>query len=160
MAKIFTKEENQAWSHNLPGKMTSACLVLRDDNKVLMVKAGYKKEWTFPSGIVDDKESPKEAALRETREEIGTSIAEDKAQLLTVIYTASKEGDRDRFNFAFITDVSADDITPTVPNEEIEQAAWVKLDEIAERSGHKGSYTAFQKILLEQSNHEPYVEVR
>ena len=59
MTKIFTKEENNAWAKQLPGKMTSACLAIRYKEQVLMVKAKYKDHWIFPSSIVDDKESPK-----------------------------------------------------------------------------------------------------
>ena len=122
MTKIFTKEENQAWSKTLPGKMCSACLILRSNDKVLMVKASYKDHWTFPSGIVDDKESPKSAALRETNEEVGLVIDDDKSSLFTVIYTASKDGDRDRFNFSFITDIEDSNAILSVPNEEIAEA--------------------------------------
>ncbi|MDO4684560.1 MAG: hypothetical protein Q4B06_02535 [Candidatus Saccharibacteria bacterium] len=43
---IFTKEENQAWAHSLPGKMCSACLAIVDGDAVLMVKARYKDHWT------------------------------------------------------------------------------------------------------------------
>ncbi|MBB1562451.1 NUDIX hydrolase [Candidatus Saccharibacteria bacterium] len=46
--------------------MTSACVALvAPGNHVLMVKASYKNEWTFPSGVVDMGESPAQAAQRE-----------------------------------------------------------------------------------------------
>lgn len=160
MTKIFTKEENQAWSKTLPGKMCSACLILRSNDKVLMVKASYKDHWTFPSGIVDDRESPKSAAHRETNEEVGLVIDEDKSSLFTVIYTASKEGDRDRFNFSFVTDIEDSDVVLSVPNEEIAEAKWVSFDQVAELSNNKGSYVQFQRLLLNPNDHSPYIEIK
>jgi len=159
MAKIFTKEENQAWSKTLPGKMCSACVALRSSNQVLMVKACYKDHWTFPSGIVDANESPKAAALRETTEEVGININENQCTLLRLIYTASSGGDRDRFNFVFIADLPDQNTKLKVPNDEIEKAEWVNFDDIAERSGNKGSYKKIQEALINPNIDEPYVEV-
>lgn len=160
MAKVFTKEENQAWSKTLSGKMCSACLAIRFSGKVLMVKAGYKDHWTFPSGIVDEGESPKEAALRETAEEIGVRLDSKDCRLLATIYTVSSGGDHDRLNFAFITDIANTNIELTVPNDEIEQAEWVALEDVTERSGNKASYQEFQKILTGIATESAYVETR
>lgn len=157
--KIFTQEENQAWSKTLPGKMCSACLIIKSKDKVLMVKASYKDHWTFPSGIVDENESPSNAAVRETSEEVGLSIRNEDCQLFKIIYTASKNGDRDRFNFAFITEVDDTELELTVPNDEIENAKWVNFDQIAILSKNKGSYLEFQKLLLGSDTGSPYKEI-
>ena len=160
MTKIFTKAENQRWQHTLPGKMTSACIALRSGNEVLIVKASYKDHWTFPSGIVDAGESPKAAAIRETLEETGVSVSPKDCQLLTVIYTAAADkNDRERFNFVFIADVRRDTLVIAVPNDEIEAAEWISFDQIAEKSGLKGSYVAIQRLLLNPARVEPYIEV-
>lgn len=160
MTKIFTKEENQAWAKKLPGKMCSACLILRASDKVLMVKAEYKDHWTFPSGIVDEKESPKMSALRETKEEVGLDIQDDNCSFFTVVYTSAKdEDDRDRFNFAFITDVDDLNIGLAVPNDEITEAKWVDFDQVAELSRNKGSYIELQNRLLDPGRFIPYVEI-
>lgn len=158
MTRIFTKEENQDWSNKLPGKMCSACMALTSSGKVLMVKAGYKEHWTFPSGIVDPNESPKSAAMRETHEEVGLNVDEERCDLLTVIYAAAINGDRDRFNFAFICNEFDEKAELTVPNEEIEKAEWVSFDEVAEKSGNRESYVNIQKLLLNPSVPRPYIE--
>lgn len=159
MTKIFTKQENQEWTKTLPGKMCSACTALRVGNQVLMVKAGYKDHWTFPGGIVDENESPKDAAIRETFEEVGINISPESYSLLTVVYSESSSGGRDRFNFAFIADMSNKDIALSVPNDEIESAEWVDIKDIASRSGNKGSYVVMQNALI-YGNDEKYAEVR
>lgn len=158
MTKIFTKEENQAWANTLPTKMSSACIALVSDGQVLMVKAGYKDHWTFPSGIVDVHESPKAAAIRETYEEVGLTIDEKDCALLTVIYTHASNGDNDRYNFAFTASLPSQNISLSVPNDEIESAEWVDFSEVAMRTDNKGSYIKLQQELL-GADVGPYTEV-
>lgn len=160
MTKNFTKTENQKWAQALSGKMSSACLILRSGGEVLMVKAGYKDHWTFPGGIVDDNEPPKTTALRETFEEVGLDINADECSFFTVVYTASKDGDRDRFNFSFATDLKDKDVALSVPNAEIVEAKWVSYDQVAKLSRGKASYVHFQRLLMSPSDYLPYVEIR
>lgn len=123
-----------------------------------MVKAAYKDHWTFPGGIVDDKESPKSAAIRETKEETGVDISNCKH--FATIYTSAKTPeDRDRFNFAFIASVDSTDIETTIPNDEIAEAKWVNYNQIAGLSGNKKSYIEFQKNLLSKKVGSQYREV-
>ena len=161
MTKIFTEEENNTWSKQLPGKMTSACLAVRHKHRVLMVKAGYKDHWTFPSGIVDDKESPKQAALRETKEETGLLFEENECALLGIVYTASNGSDRDRFNFGFTIEVeNVDNLVMSIPNDEIEEFRWVDFNQVAAMSGGKASYANFQSILLGEMQSPAYIEIK
>lgn len=161
MSKVFSEQENIRWSQSLPGKMTSACLaILRDDDKVLMVKASYKDDWTFPSGIVDSLESPAQAAVRETREETGLVFRASDCSLLGVVYTASDGRSRDRFNFGFYLRIDADSIPRlSIPNDEIENYEWVDLDDVTRMSGGRLSYGAFQSILVGSLPYSSYIEV-
>lgn len=160
MTKVFTEQANQAWSHRLPGKMTTACMAIRAGGKVLMVKAGYKDHWTFPSGVVDESESPQITAIRETIEEVGLTVAEKDCRFLAVVYTAGDTEDRDRCNFAFVTDAFSEDAELLVPNDEIEEAQWVVFEEVAKRSGNRSSYVNLQRLLLNPDAPEAYIEVR
>jgi ADP-ribose pyrophosphatase YjhB (NUDIX family) len=60
-----------------PGpKLVAGCLVI-DAGRVLLLRRGLEPQigkWTFPGGYVDLGESPAEAALRETREEVGMQV--------------------------------------------------------------------------------------
>lgn len=158
--KVFTREENQAWSKTLPGKMCTACLAVIHDNKVLMVKASYKNYWSFPAGIVDEAESPKQAAMRECYEEVGVRITDGEVKPLATVYTTGKEGDRDRFNIGFIVHLDTLPTQLTVPNNEIETAEWVPLKEIAQRANNKPSYVEFQtEINADSNNRRYYIEL-
>ena len=126
-----------------------------------MVKASYKDHWTFPSGIVDDKESPKQAALRESEEETGLLLKESECELLAVVYTASTGSDRDRINFGFTVEVQdADSLVMSIPNDEIEEFRWVDFNQVAAMSGGKASYANFQSILLGEMSSPSYVEIK
>lgn len=158
MSRVFTLKENQAWARKQPKKMSSACMAIISSNQVLMVKAFYKDHWTFPSGIVDENESPKHAAIRETLEEVGLDIENDKCELLSIIYTATSGGDQDRFNFAFTTSLKNQNVKLSVPNDEIEETKWVDFKDIAKLAGNRGSYIKLQDRLT-GSTDDKYLEV-
>lgn len=60
----------------------SVAIVTRKDNKVLVILRKKKESgtdnsilsWTFPSGTVEDDETPRDAVVRETLEETGYKI--------------------------------------------------------------------------------------
>lgn len=59
----------------LPRKRIGAGLVILDDRgRVLLVKPTYKEAWEVPGGIVEIGESPRAAAQREAREELGIDV--------------------------------------------------------------------------------------
>lgn len=53
--------------------VSAATIVLNDVNEVLLIK-GPKRGWEMPGGIVEEGESLKNAAIRETKEESGIDI--------------------------------------------------------------------------------------
>jgi 8-oxo-dGTP diphosphatase len=62
---------------DFPGpKLVAGCLVI-DGDRVLLLRRGIMPQigkWTFPGGYVDLGETPEQAALRETREEVGMRV--------------------------------------------------------------------------------------
>ena len=65
-----------------------------------MVKPSYKDNWSIPGGIVETNESPYNACLRETLEEIGINIKIKK--LLAVIYQKHQELNDESIQFHFL----------------------------------------------------------
>jgi len=51
-----------------------AAAIIIQDQKLLLVKQKNRDYWTPPGGLVDTGETPEEACVRETREEIGVDI--------------------------------------------------------------------------------------
>ena len=62
---------------DFPGpKLVAGCLVI-DGGRVLLLRRGIVPQigkWTFPGGYVDLGETPEQAALRETGEEVGMRV--------------------------------------------------------------------------------------
>jgi ADP-ribose pyrophosphatase YjhB (NUDIX family) len=57
-------------------KLVAGCLV-QSENRVLLLRRGIEPSmglWTFPGGYVDLGETPAEAAIRETAEEVGMNV--------------------------------------------------------------------------------------
>lgn len=53
--------------------VSAATIVINEGNEFLLIK-GPKRGWEMPGGIVEQGESLKEAAIRETKEESGIDI--------------------------------------------------------------------------------------
>jgi ADP-ribose pyrophosphatase YjhB (NUDIX family) len=86
-----------------PGpKLVAGCFVV-DAGRVLLIRRGIEPavgKWTFPGGYVDFGENAADAALRETREEVGMRVTlgpllgvfNDSA-ITVVVYLATPEKD-------------------------------------------------------------------
>ena len=57
------------------------CVIFDENNAVLLIRHGYRKGWYFPGGGVEHGETVLMTAARETREETGIKINQEKAQL-------------------------------------------------------------------------------
>ena len=59
----------------LPRKRVIAQALVRDESgRVLMCHPTYKDDWDLPGGVVEVRESPREAAAREVLEELGLPL--------------------------------------------------------------------------------------
>ena len=85
--KIRPTCPNCNWVY-FPDPKVAVLVLIKQDNKVLLVKRTYKPKkdfWTLPGGFVDAGEDPKQASKRECLEETGLKIKE--LLLLDVIYS-------------------------------------------------------------------------
>lgn len=91
----------------LPKKrMAVAILMFNKQGKVLLLRQSEDNEWTLPGGVVDENESPRSAAERELKEELGIHIS--TKSLVAIDYIIPKadmtEGVHFVFNAGIITD--------------------------------------------------------
>ena len=54
------------------------CIIIDDNNKVLLVYGNGSYFWGFPKGHVEDGESEVETAKREVKEEVGLDVVIDE----------------------------------------------------------------------------------
>lgn len=69
-------------------RIASGILLFNQKGELLILKPIYKDVWSIPGGVVEENESPRQAAIREAKEETGLDILE--VDFLSVEY--SKKG--------------------------------------------------------------------
>ncbi len=91
---------NPQYYKALPKKrMASGALIFNDNDELLLVKPSYKDNWSIPGGMIDEYESPREACMREVKEEIGIALKDLK--FLCVEYTRKIETKDENLFFMF-----------------------------------------------------------
>lgn len=96
---MFSNPKLAAWLKSV-SRVSSASLILEDsEGRVLIVKANYKRYWTFPGGVIDVGETPAQAAVRETLEEVGLTIDPATVSFAWVASRASRVADTYQFVF-------------------------------------------------------------
>ncbi|MCB5169216.1 NUDIX hydrolase [Streptomyces bambusae] len=74
---MTTSEDYTAYIASLPRVLAGAAALYRDDEgRVLLVEPNYRAGWALPGGTVesDGDETPRQAARRESAEEIGLDL--------------------------------------------------------------------------------------
>jgi len=79
--------------------MGVGALILNEKNELLIVKPSYKDHWSVPGGVVDENESPRNACVREVKEEIGLDIENPK--FLCVDWTSPTPEKGESLQFIF-----------------------------------------------------------
>ena len=75
-----------------PKRLSCGVVILNPDRELLLCHVTGKNHWDLPKGGIDAGETPRQAALRETREETGLSLAADMLlDLGRFQYTAKKD---------------------------------------------------------------------
>jgi 8-oxo-dGTP pyrophosphatase MutT (NUDIX family) len=96
---MFSNSRLAAWLKSV-SRVSSAALILEDsEGRALIVKANYKRYWTFPGGVIDLGETPLQGAVRETREEVGIKIDPATVTFAWVANRTSKLADTYQFVF-------------------------------------------------------------
>ena len=63
---------DKAYQRSLPKKRMSAGALFFDEaGRLLVVEPAYKSNWEIPGGAVELNESPRQACVREVKEELG-----------------------------------------------------------------------------------------
>lgn len=84
----------------LPMKdMSVGALVFNEPGELLLVKPTYKDGWEIPDGIVEQDESPKQARLREIKEEFGLDVT--LGPLLVIDYLPREDRPSDSLQLVF-----------------------------------------------------------
>lgn len=108
MAPLYTSKDDAHFLHTFHARPSSASIILQDDQqRALIVKAHYKAHWTFPGGMIDADETPKQAAIREVQEEVGLTIDPDAVTFGWIAARHSMVADT--YQFIFKAQLQPDD---------------------------------------------------
>jgi 8-oxo-dGTP pyrophosphatase MutT (NUDIX family) len=117
------------------------CVISRDE-EVLLVRHTYgdRRRWELPGGAIKRNEQPRDAAVREVREELGIELRE-----LRSLGDVSTHLDGRRGTLCcFATRV--DGLDPQIDEVEIEELGWFRRDALpAHRGMHVATVVALAK---------------
>ena len=102
-------------------------VLCQSENKVLLIKHSYKKYWTLPCGGISMGETPVEAAIRESREEVGLRLRSDQLILRAKILY---EGENQKENIHLFEYCFEHIPEITIDHKEVEDFRWVSQEEL------------------------------
>lgn len=92
--------QKESFYATLPKKrMAAGALFFNVAGEVLIVKPTYREGWLVPGGVVEERESPSAACVREVREELGLDIM--PGQLLCIEYQSGEAERTESLQFIF-----------------------------------------------------------
>lgn len=126
----YTPQQISDWMATQPRRISSAAIMLENvHGELLIIKANYKPYWTLPGGVVDDGETPKQAAIREVQEEVGLKIEPATVEFIAVVDRISQTAQT--YQFLFKAQLPADALTQIVLQEaEIDEYMFIKKSDI------------------------------
>ena len=84
----------------LPKKrMAVGALFLDEQKNILVVKPTYRPYWLLPGGVVEENESPRQACIREVKEELNLDVPVEA--LLCIEYLPQEDGKNEYMQFVF-----------------------------------------------------------
>lgn len=150
------KERNQV--------IPAVFLVLRKDQEILLQRrfnTGFQDgRYTFPSGHVENGETPTTAVCREVKEEAGVEVLPEDVNFEQVLYrrgfNITGEGfdssQTERVDFFFSTDKWQGEPTITEPDK-CDDLSWFSLSELP-----SNLFPVVRTFLENYPNHKPYQE--
>jgi 8-oxo-dGTP pyrophosphatase MutT (NUDIX family) len=132
----FTSKQHLEYMKHLPGRVSSAALLLENSaGELLIVKANYKKHWTVSGGMIEENEMPLATAIRETYEEIGVTIDPKDAAFVAVAVRTSEQLITYQFIFKALLPETAE---IHLQQSEIDEHAFVSRADIATKDRYYG----------------------
>ncbi|MFF1776962.1 NUDIX domain-containing protein [Streptomyces virginiae] len=111
--------------------MTAGVLITDPADRLLIVHPAKGGPWHLPGGIVEQGESPLDAARREAREELGIDIDVREYDLFAVEWLqATRPGRRDRVVFLFAGPVLDHDAAISLQPDELDMWRWAVRREL------------------------------
>ncbi len=129
-----------------------AASVIIQDKKLLLVKQKNRDYWTPPGGLVDEGETPEEACLRETKEEIGVEVEILIPLKVQRRWWSEKRCEIDVYNFLTVIKSGEPRCVDNNDCGDVEDIAWVKMSDLNSYGVPPGTDEIFEEVLVKQEN--------
>jgi 8-oxo-dGTP diphosphatase len=138
------------FSANAPGRARIVAAVLTDDDQVLLChrtpeRTSFPAVWDLPGGHIEPGESPRQALVRELREELGITIGEPSSPPVALV-----EGEGFEM-LVWVIDSWSGTVTNTAP-EEHDDLAWLDLEAVGRLLLAHGDYAGLLARLITRSS--------
>lgn len=135
----------------LEKRVSSAALLLENENgELLVLKANYKKSWSPPGGIIDAGETPRQCAVRETREETGIDLSVEELEYQAMIVRLGPDVMTYLFVFSASKQVPKNQ-SVSLDDSEIDEYDWVTASEVR----HSGKGRDYNHAIRNWAKEEP-----
>jgi 8-oxo-dGTP pyrophosphatase MutT (NUDIX family) len=159
--KPFKLKPLKEYLLNSPKKRVAAAMViLNSKNQLLIVKPTYKDHWSLPGGVVERDESPLDACIRETFEEIGLKLK--PKELLLTRYVKKPELENEFIHFLFYAGkIECKKIKYIkLAEDEIEKFKFVNFDQIVKYNKRFSAYIVKYKKQIIKGKNIGYLEAK
>jgi 8-oxo-dGTP pyrophosphatase MutT (NUDIX family) len=114
-------------------RMAAGVLFTDSIGRVLLVDPVYKEYWDLVGGCVEENEAPRQAAIRETKEELGKAFS--PGRLLVVDWVSPQPDRTEGLTFVYDGGILGELETADIhlPPDELASWAWSDQDQIQQR---------------------------
>jgi 8-oxo-dGTP diphosphatase len=123
----------------MPTILLSGCAIMKEE-KILLIKKKDRDFWELPGGMVKTKENIEQAAVENTKEQIGV---ETKVVQQFTILEYQKDGNNVEAN---IFECDIDPEADFLPGENIEEVRWFAVSELKKENLGEDVNTILEEI--------------
>jgi 8-oxo-dGTP diphosphatase len=150
---------DRTYQDSLPKKRMGAGALIFDENgRFLLVNPTYKDPWEVPGGIVEAKESPAQACVREVGEELGLDIELERLLLVDYLSDSPEKVEALMFIFQGPTLMQAEIETIQLQAEELSEYRFCTMAEAEKLLNHRLGRRVRRSLEARVGNGPVYVE--
>lgn len=119
------------------------CIIINNNDKVLLVLQRKSKCWSFPKGYVENNETEIETALREVKEETGIDVNIEASKRYELTYKINNSTNKNVVYF-IARPLNAN---VKIQEKEILDYKWCDINKVVETLTYENTKDLFKKVI-------------